>query len=176
MDNKKLSVQTAKEIIRDGKIFLAVKAFGLSSEVLSKAQRNAAGDPPDYFDYVMLAWSNVNSGYRLVMERYLDRNPNEKDLNEGFVSGVSFHFRYDDIIKHEGYVFDGYHPAKIKDSIDLDKMLHVCVIPEAVKEEFKTMIPRLMENRVVYIKYDGEGLVNWNKKVYESVSISLTGC
>lgn len=127
------TVKTAKKIINDGKIVSAVNAFSLPADDLVKSNRNAAGDPSDYFDYVMFAWSNVNSGYRLAMERYLERSPSEEELNEKFIPGISFHFRYDDVIKYKGYIFDGYHPAKIKDGFNLEELLYLCVIPQSLK-------------------------------------------
>ena len=36
---------------------------------LMNENRNAANDPGDYFEYIMLAWGNCQGGYRLVMER-----------------------------------------------------------------------------------------------------------
>ena len=66
--------------------------------------RNAASDPIDYFDYVMLGWSNTSSGYRLAMERLLGRAPSEKELQDKFIPGVSFHFIYTDLIKVTGYI------------------------------------------------------------------------
>ena len=169
------TTETAKKILIDGETLSATKAFSLSNEELVKDSRNAAGDPYDYFDYVMFAWSNVNSGYRLAMERFIGRNPNEEELNEKFVPGVSFHFKYYDIINCKGYIFDGYHPAKVRDSINLDKLLYLCVIPEYLKKEFKEIIPESLRRRVIYIKYTGEGLIEWNKKVYEYVLRSLGG-
>ncbi|WP_231193093.1 hypothetical protein [Streptococcus equi] len=82
----------------------AVRAFGVTAQELARSDRNAAGDPADYFHYVMLGWFNTTSGYRLAMERLLNRMPNEKDLREHFVPGVSFHYSYSDICQMKGYV------------------------------------------------------------------------
>ena len=76
------------------------------------SSRNAASDPIDYFDYVMLGWSNTSSGYRLAMERLLGRAPSEEELQEKFIPGVSFHFLYEELIQAPGYMFDGYHVAR----------------------------------------------------------------
>lgn len=161
------TIENAKSILIDGEIKSATKAFSLSNEDLVKDQRNAAGDPPDYFDYVMFAWSNVNSGYRLAMERHIGRNPNEEDLNECFVPGVSFHFKYEDILNCDEYIFDGYHPAKVKNSINLDKLLYMCIIPEHLKKEFEEIIPESLSSRVNYLSYNVDGLIKWNQRVNE---------
>lgn len=104
------------------------------------------------------------------MERYLERSPSEEELNEKFIPGISFHFRYDDVIKYKGYIFDGYHPAKIKDGFNLEELLYLCVIPQSLKSEFDLIIPKSIKNRVIYIEYEGEGLIKWNEKVYDKIS------
>lgn len=139
------TVETAKEILKSGKLLSATKAFGLTGKQLVNDKRNAAGDPADYFDYVMFGWSNTTSGYRLAMERLLERNPTEVDLEEAFIPGVSFHFRYETIVNQKGYVFDGYHTAKVKDAVLLDLSLCVCIIPSQNKKEFEGIIPNYLK-------------------------------
>ncbi|WP_342976408.1 phosphate ABC transporter ATPase [Streptococcus constellatus] len=163
------TVETAKEILKSGKLLFATKAFGLAGKQLVNDKRNAAGDPADYFDYVMFGWSNTTSGYRLAMERLLERNPTEVDLEEAFIPGVSFHFRYETIVNQKGYVFDGYHAAKVKDEVLLDLSLCVCIIASQNKKEFEGIIPNYLKNRIHYLDYQNDGLVKWNDKVYEKV-------
>lgn len=163
------TVETAKEILKSGKLLSATKAFGLAGKQLVNDKRNAAGDPADYFDYVMFGWSNTTSGYRLAMERLLERNPTEVDLEEAFIPGVSFHFRYETIVNQKGYVFDGYHAAKVKDEVLLDLSLCVCIIASQNKKEFEGIIPNYLKNRIHYLDYQNDGLVKWNDKVYEKV-------
>lgn len=86
------TVETAIAVFKSGKLLSAVKAFNRPAEELVKDSRNAAGDPADYFNYVMLGWSNTTSGYRLAMERLIGHLPNDRELNELFIPGVSFHF------------------------------------------------------------------------------------
>lgn len=162
------TVQVAKEIFRENKILSAVKAFRLSPEKLVQSSRNAAGDPADYFQYVMLGWSNTTSGYRLAMERLLEREPTKDELGPLFVPGVSFHFKYDDIIESDGYVFDGYHAAKVKDEISLNK-LYLCIIPEDKREVIEPLVPSYLVPKVFYLKYDGDGLSAWSEKVFNVV-------
>lgn len=67
--------ENAKGILRSGKLLSAVKARGISAKMLMQEDRNAAHDPEDFFDYVMLAWGNCQAGDRLVMERKMKRMP-----------------------------------------------------------------------------------------------------
>ncbi|MCC9731318.1 phosphate ABC transporter ATPase, partial [Streptococcus agalactiae] len=161
------TIETAKLIFKEGKILSAVKAFNKPAEVLVNDKRNAAGDPKDYFDYVMLNWSNTNSGYRLVMERLLGKAPSEQELTVAFKPGVSFHFNYQDIINHPDSIFDGYHPAKIKNQLSLAEHLVACVIPKHYQEDYQSLVPNDLKHRVYYLDYCNETLYEWNQKVYD---------
>ena len=50
------SPENAVKIFQSGKLLSARLARGLPIEQLLNEKRNAAKDPADYFDYVMLAW------------------------------------------------------------------------------------------------------------------------
>lgn len=50
------SVENAVKILRCGSLLSAIKARNLSVEELMAESRNAANDPADYFEYIMLAW------------------------------------------------------------------------------------------------------------------------
>lgn len=63
------SPENAAKIFDCGSLLSAVKARNLPAATLMAETRNAAHDPADYFDYVMLAWGNCQAGDRLVMER-----------------------------------------------------------------------------------------------------------
>ncbi|MGT2934696.1 phosphate ABC transporter ATPase [Streptococcus castoreus] len=159
------TVDTARDILISERLLSAVKAFDLSAEELMKDPRNAAGDPADYFDYVMLGWSNTSSGYRLAMERLLGHLPNDKELDDFFVPGVSFHFHYDEVTSLDHYLFDGYHPAKLRGELSL-KHLKACIIPKEQAPLFDSIIPEILKTRCFYLPYKNEGLIRWNEKVY----------
>ena len=163
------TVEVARSIFQTGKLMSAVKVFGKSGAELVTDSRNAASDPADYFDYIMFGWSNTTSGYRLAMERLLGRAPSEEELQEKFIPGVSFHFLYEELIQAPGYMFDGYHVAKIKDMLNLFSELYICIIPTHNKSQFENIIPTKIQDRVHYLDYAGEDLEEWTKKVYQVV-------
>jgi hypothetical protein len=136
---------------------------------LMKEARNAAGDPEDYFDYVMLSWGNCQAGDRLVMERKLKRFPNEADLSVDFTPGVRFYFCYDVLATHPGRVFDGVLPMKIKDEIALDDWLYAVVIPESLMPTLKSHIPPQLRQRVICVAHAGEDIWQWSQKVYRAI-------
>lgn len=82
--------ENAERIFACGELRSAVLARGLPAETLMKEPRNAAGDPADFFHYVMFSWGNCQAGDRLVMERILGRAPAADELGAGFTPGVRF--------------------------------------------------------------------------------------
>lgn len=162
-------LENAKSILSCGSILSATKARGMAGSELATEKRNAAGDPPDYFDHAMFAWGNCQAGDRLVMERLLDRGPNEDDLSTGFQPAVRFFFQYDAVASHPDIVFDGYHPAKVKGGINLDEYLFACIIPENHRDEFAAIIPSELSRRVHYVKNDCPDIWHWADKVFRFV-------
>lgn len=163
------SVENAVSIFASGKLLSAVKARNISAELLMAEERNAAKDPADYFEYVMLAWGNCQAGDRLVMERKLGRFPNAEDLSTHFEPGIRFYFRYEDMAKHPNAVFDGVLPMKIKDEIDLQKYVCLIVVPSEIRAKVESNIPDCLQSRVVYIENDCKDIWDWSEKVYRIV-------
>ena len=160
------TVEVAQAIFQTGKLMSAVKVFGkIGAELVTDSRNRSFLIQQDYFDYIMFGWSNTTSGYRLAMERLLGRAPSEEELQEKFIPGVSFHFLYEELIQAPGYIFDGYHVAKVRDSLDLNTFLYLCVIPSKDKACFEGLIPSQLQDRVLYLDYEGEGLQAWNTKV-----------
>ena len=160
----------AKKIFIDGKLLSSVKAFNKTADELVLDKRNAAGDPADYFDYIMFAWGNCTAGDNLVMERTLGRGATADELENALTPGVRFYFRHEDIIRHPGYVFDGYHPAKIKDELVLSDYLYACIVPEQYKRECEVMIQPEISSKVYYVAQDGLGILDWTERVYNFVA------
>ena len=163
------SVENAASIFKCGKLLSAVRARGVPVEQLMSESRNAANDPADYFEYVMLAWGNCQSGDRLVMERMLGRFPNDEDLSVGFKPGVRFYFRYDELQKHPDRVFDGVLPMKIKDEIQLSEWVYRIVIPEKERSTLESCVPPELRDRVIYVENDCADIWEWTEKVYRII-------
>ena len=134
------SLDNAKKIFQCGKLLSALNARKVPVEELMKEGRNAANDPADYFEYIMLSWGNCQAGDRLVMERNLKRFPTEEDLSLNFNPGVRFYFEYENLIKHPDMIFDGVLPMKIKDEIILKDWVYKIVIPTKIKKDFSTSL------------------------------------
>ncbi len=163
------SVENAVKILGCGSLLSAVKARGESAEKLMKEKRNAAHDPADYFEYVMFSWGNCQAGDRLVMERKLGRFPDEEDLGRYFTPGVRYYFRYDELVRHPGAVFDGVLPLKVKDEVVLRDWVYAITVPEPERNVIENTVPHELKDRVYYIKNDCRDIWEWSEKVYEFI-------
>lgn len=164
------TIENAKKILMGGKLLSSVKATGKTANELvierSQSLCKDFNDPADYYEYIMFTWGNCQAGDRIVMEKKLERYPNEDDLSTGFAPGTRFYFQYDDIIRHPGYVFDGSHPVKIKDEIVLSDYMYVCIVPGQYESELKKLINPEIADKIYYIPQNGLGLLDWSEKVY----------
>lgn len=163
------SIENARKILACGSLLSAIKARNLTVEELMTEARNAAKDPADYFEYIMLAWGNCQAGDRLVMERKLGRFPDETDLSVNFTPGVRFYFRYDKLVKHPDCTFDGVLPMKVKDEIILKDWLYAMVVPEELRELIEPVIPEELADRVIYVENDCHDIWDWSEKVYQTI-------
>ncbi|MFC1947264.1 hypothetical protein ACFLXY_05005 [Chloroflexota bacterium] len=162
------SVADAEKILRTGEILSASKVRGKQGDELALEARNAAGDPPDYFDYVMFTFGNCTAGDRLVMERTLGRVPSHEELNEGFKPGVRFYFRYSDLIHHLGFRSDGYHYCKIRDSIDLDDRMVVIIAPESAQNILlREVSPEFRKILLFVDETEYPDILSWSHHAYK---------
>ena len=164
------SAENAKQIFRSGKLLSAVRAFDKPADALVMDSRNAASDPADFFEYVMFAWGNCQAGDRLVMERKLGRAPAAQELEHELTPGVRFYFRYEDTIRYPAYVFDGYHPAKVKHELVLADYLYACIVPAQYQLQLEKLIPPELIDKTYFLSQNSLGIWNWSEKVYDFIA------
>ena len=162
-------LENALKILDCGSLLSPVKAREMTSRQLKAEARNAANDPEDFFDFIMFSWGNCQAGDRLVMERKLQRFPEEKELGPGFTPGVRFFFRYDELIRHPAAVFDGVLPLKIKDEVILKDWILAIIVPVLYREQLEGHVPEELKSRVHYLDPEGLDIWRWSKYVYEYV-------
>lgn len=162
-------VENAVKILRCGFLLSAVRARGLSAEVLMKEPRNAAHDPKDFFDYVMFSWGNCQAGDRLVMERQLGRSPTAEEMGVGFIPGVRFYFRYDELDRHPQAVHDGFLPIKVKNEVELNKYVFAVIVPELHRKRIAEYVPAQLLQRTHYLDSSNLDVWEWSEKVYSYV-------
>ena len=163
------SADNAVKILQCGKLLSACNARQVPVETLMGESRNAANDPADYFEYIMLAWGNCQAGDRLVMERSLGRFPDEHDLSVGFEPGVRFYFRYEQLISHPNAICDGVLPMKVRDAIILEDWVYRIVIPMKLKAALEPYVPAGLADRIIYVENDCKDIWDWSEKVYRLV-------
>ena len=168
------SLDNAIKIFECGKLLSALNARKVPVEELMNEKRNAANDPADYFEYVMLSWGNCQAGDRLVMERALERFPNEEDLSVYFNPGVRFYFKYEQLINHPNAVCDGMLPVKIKDEINLIDWVYKIVIPMKLRDTLELYIPSGLKEKIIYIENDCKDIWDWSEKVYKIIESQST--
>ena len=166
------SVDAAKIILRSGRILSASKARNIPSEALSAESRNAAGDPADYFDYVMFSAGNCPAVDKLVYERIVRHVPSWEEFEKDFRPAVRFFFWNEDLLKHPDFCSDGYHTVKIRDELSLEPLLAAIVIPEELPgspELLELARARVFESKVIACQFRGSGFKEWAKETYDMV-------
>ena len=163
------SLENAIKIFECGKLLSAINARKINVEELMNEKRNAANDPADYFEYIMFSWGNCQAGDRLVMERMLERFPNEEDLSINFKPGIRFYFKYDNLIKHPNAVFDGVLPLKIKEELNLLDWVYKIIIPMNFKQKIEQYIPKELQEKITYVENDCKDIWDWSEKVYSII-------
>ncbi len=162
------SVTDAEMILNSGVILSACKARNKSGQDLALEKRNAAGDPPDYFEYIMFTFGNCTAGDRLVMERALRTPPTYEELIEEFNPGVRFYFRYIDLVSHPRFCSDGYHYCKIKDLLELGPYFIAVIAPEDDRTKLLAMDSSILKERIAFVDSSSYGdLWSWSQKTYE---------
>ena len=146
----------------------AVNVYGKTGGELSDEKNGSLyNDPADFFEYIMFCNGDDMTGDFVVLS---EKFPSEEDLILGnFNAGVRFYIRSEDIIRDSGYIFDGYHCAKVKDEIILLDYLFACIVPEQYKNEIDNYILPELKNKVYYLPQKGIQMSGWNDMVYEFV-------
>ena len=158
-------INGAQKILSCGKLLSAVNVYGKTGEELAYDKRDSPwNDPADYFDYIMFCNGDDMTGDYVVLSENI---PCEDDLEKGrFDAGVRFYIRSDDVIRHPGYIFDGYHPAKVKDEIYLNEYLFACIVPEQYRDKVIDFVLPELNSKVHYLSQKSMSLSEWNKNVY----------
>ncbi len=161
--------RSAQKIFRSGKLLSAARVYGKSGKQLAYEKRESNwNDPADFFEYIMFGWGSHLVGDYVVLS---ENPPKAADLAAGrFDAGVRFYFKYEQMLKHPGSVFDGYHPLKIKDEVLLYNDLFACIVPEQFQKEVATCISPELIDKVHYLSQRGLTLSDWNNKVVQFVN------
>jgi hypothetical protein len=154
-------INSAKKILSGGKLLSAAKVYGKSGEQLAFEKKDSPwNDPADYFEYIMFGWGNAPVGDYVVMS--------EKH-NTPFTPGIRFYFKLNELVNHPECTFDGYHPIKIKNEIDLSLYLYACIIPCEYKSSVEQNVLSVLIPKIHYIPHNGTEINEWNSRVYNYI-------
>ncbi|MFA5031724.1 MAG: hypothetical protein WC614_01775 [bacterium] len=163
------SVETAKKILASGCILSACKALNMPGEFLANGPRNAAGDPSDYFEYIMFTAGNCPSPDKVVYERIIGRVPTWEEFEENFQPAVKFFFRTIDLTNHPEFCCDGLHMVKIHNQLDLEPLLVMLLIPEGLpksSELIKLAEEKNIITKVIFRNFSGYTPKTWAHMAY----------
>ena len=161
-------VYAAGKILASGKLLSATQVYGKTGEDIAFERRECEWkDPADFYEYIMFGWgTHLVGDYVVLSEKF----PCEEDMLKGnFDAGVRFYFKYEDIVKHKGHIFDGYHAIKVKDEVILSDYLFACIVPEQYREQIDNCVPKEFLAKIHYLPQKGLSLKAWNDKVIEYI-------
>jgi hypothetical protein len=163
------SVVDAERVLKSGVLLSACEVRNISGQILAQEESNVAGDPPDYFEYVMFTFGNCIAGDRLLLERKLGRAPTDTELAKELHPGVRFYFSYADLVKHPGFCSDGYHFCKVKDRLEIEPYLIAAVAPYATANHLSRVAPHNLRKRLIFIEHTEHiDLWAWSHMAYET--------
>lgn len=142
---------------------------------MARDPRNAAGDPADYFEYVMFGAGNCTAVDKLVLERVVGYVPSWEEFESIFRPGVRFFFRAEDLRAHPGFTIDGIH-EKIRDELVLDPWLVAVVIPQELpgSDELLAVARRLLPpSKIAWLSFDGLHYKDWARTAYREAQAIL---
>ena len=157
------TVTGAVGILKSGQILSKHRLTGIPLEQL--AEDGTWGDPPDYFDYVALARGNCVAPDIVAISRQTGRDLSPEDADEVFYPGVRFFFDTRVVFNHPRGAWDGIHPLKVRDSLELDQYLYAIVAPSLRRDGQPLTLEAagVLRSKVVYLDHrEHFGLCVWS--------------
>ena len=96
----------------------------------------------------------------VAMSRRLGRDLVPADLRRGYALATRLFVDWDELVAHAAHRFDGVHPVKIKDSLDLEPYLRAVVVHRAEAAELGKL-PGWAQQRLVVLDTDVSTPAEW---------------
>ena len=168
------SVGSVQAILESGQLRSKKLLSGMSQqELVAYAKTENVGDPPDYYEYVMLGNGDCIAPDLVVAARRANRFVFRDDAARNFYPGARLFFRTREMFEHPRAAFDGVHPVKIRDALELDAYLVALVAPLADEEGNPLVItsPEAFADRVIRLDHrEHNGLRQWSDAAFEAVA------
>jgi hypothetical protein len=116
----------AARVLGEGALRCAAAVSGTPAAELAAA--STWGEPPDYFEHVMLANGRCTAPEAVAASRASGRDLVPAELKPGYVPAVRFYFDWQALARLPGARFDGVHPVKLHHELRLDQVLVAVVV------------------------------------------------
>jgi len=148
----------AARVLADGALRCAAAVTGRPAAELAEA--STWGEPPDYFEHVMLAGGRCTAPEAVAASRACGRDLVPADLRPGYVPAVRFYFDWLALARLPGARFDGVHPVKIHHELRLDEVL-VAVIVHASQRRSVAAAAGRFSDRLAVISIERPSPQSW---------------
>jgi hypothetical protein len=115
-----------EQVLADGVLLSPVDQTGLDGQAL--AAMSTWGEPPDYFEYVMLANGLCTAPEAVAMSRKLGRDLVPGDLRPGHPPSARLYFDWSVLATTDSAEFDGVRPVKVHHQLSLEGNLVAIVV------------------------------------------------
>jgi hypothetical protein len=139
----------APQILEQGVLRSAVAATGHGPDEL--AGWSTWGDPPDYFEHVMLANGRCTAPEAVAVSRVIGGDLVPSDLSAGYRPAVRFYFAWEALASRHDAVFDGVHAVKIHTELSLDDALVAVVVHASEHGVIAAAASRPVRDRLVVL-------------------------
>ena len=105
------------------------------------------------------------------MSRQIGRDLSPQEADEQFYPGIRFFFDTGRVFRHPQAEWDGIHPVKIRQSLQLDPYLHALVAPCVRPDETPLTLeaPKHLRTKIVYLDHRKHfGLSAWSNAAFRA--------
>jgi hypothetical protein len=137
----------AARVLAEGALRSAAAVTGTPAAELAAA--STWGEPPDYFEHVMLANGRCTAPEAVAASRASGRDLVPADLKPGYVPAVRFYFDWQALACLPAARFDGVHPVKLRHELQLDEALVAVVVHASQRHPVDAAAGRLSDRLAV---------------------------
>jgi hypothetical protein len=163
----------AIRIVEAGILMSASEVTGRPAAEL--AAGSTWGEPPDYFDYVMFANGRCTAPEAVALSRTVRRDLVPSDLRRGYTPAVRFYFDWTELAARSDAAFDGVHPVKIKQSLELAHALAAVVVHEAEMDAAAAARASMFADRLIVLDLDRPTPDEWASAADEAAKTKKSG-
>ena len=158
----------AAQALAEGRLRSAVSATGRSPHALAAA--GTWGEPPDYFEHVMLANGRCTAPEAVAHSRRLGRDLVPFDLKAGYPPAVRFYFAWEALAARPDARFDGAHPVKVAGELPLEELMVAVVVQSAQLHVVAPAIPARLRRRLIVLEYERPRPEQWATAAIKAAS------